>query len=60
MGIKFTKVDDLDKMFEKFAIDPEKLERDTVSADITTVDDKVIKEHLGQKDVSKEEKKIIK
>ncbi|SJZ83646.1 hypothetical protein SAMN02745116_01567 [Pilibacter termitis] len=60
MGLKFTKVDDWDKMFEKFAVDPDKVERNGVKADVVQEDEEKRKNHLGIKEETHEEKKIIK
>ena len=60
MGVKFTKVDDLDKMFEKFAIDPDKVKREGVSADVPTEDEEQRKKDLNIKEETFEEKKVIK
>jgi hypothetical protein len=61
MGLKYERTDDLDKLFENFAIDPDKLDTDEVTA-LLPKEDKAVTEKEQAEKVEKErkEKKIIK
>ncbi|MDR2833679.1 MAG: hypothetical protein LBV67_08195 [Streptococcaceae bacterium] len=60
MGLKYDKVDDLDKLFEKFASDPTKIDKGDLKATLPEEDENARKEALGTEGSKKLEHKVIK
>ena len=60
MGLKYEKTDDLDKLFEQFALDPKKIEKGDIKADIPEEDPEARKKALGAEGDKKLKHKTIK
>jgi len=60
MGLKYEKTDDLDKLFEQFAMDPNKIEKGDIKADIPKEDAEARKKALGEAGDQKLKHKVVK